>query len=68
MRIAGIFYLKYNTRTVEMREFDNSMNGHVLRLGGNPWVQWFIVVWILAVLSEYFNADLGFGWVEGLFR
>ena len=68
MRIAAIFYLKYNTRTVEMREVGGSMDEGGLRFGGNPWVQWFIVVWILAVLSEYFNADLGFGWVAGLFR
>lgn len=68
MRIAAIFYLKYNTLTVEMREVDNSGSESTLRFGGNPWVQWFIVVWILAVLSEYFNADLGFGWIAGFFR
>ena len=68
MRIAAIFYLKYNTRTVEMSEVGGRMSVHVLRFGGNPWVQWLIVVWILAVLIEYFNADVGFGCVAGLFR
>lgn len=51
-----------------MRDMEGGKGESVLRFGGNPWVQWLIAVWILAVLLEYFNADLGFAWTANIFR
>lgn len=42
--------------------------GPGLRGGGNPWVQWFIIVWIGLVLMEYFNSDLGFRSIMEIIR
>ena len=60
--------MKCCTRQMETDGPDPEREECRLRWGGNLYVRWVVVVWIIVMMLEYFNAGLGFRTIIVIFK